>query len=188
MNNVNYIWPSVYRPVTLPSPCSCLLMPCAPKSHVLHHCCLLADSCSDIWTKGEIIGLEGLKYVLVCPSLLLSASVSSNSYLQALPPRPGILQENMGCSFPIGDAVFLILGIYVTKLMSFNICELEMVVFVSASTFLLFLIVNSSFHSCRVSVKVHLKNSVIKKHIQRIAQIFMFHIFLTISKPFSWFR
>lgn len=143
MNNVNYMWPSVYRPVTLPSPCSCLLMLCAPKSHVLHHYCPRADSCSDIRTNRELIGLGGLKYVLLCPSLLLSAAVSRNSYLQALSPRPGILQDNVGCILPIGDAVLLILGTYVTKLMHFNICELGMMVFVSLSTFLHFF--NSKF-------------------------------------------
>lgn len=89
------------------------------------------------------------------------------------PSRPGVLQENVWCIFPIGDAALLILGIYVAKLMPFNNCELGMMVFVSVSTFLLFLIVNSSFHSCRVSIKVHLKNSGIKKQIQRIAQIFL---------------
>ena len=60
-----------------------------------------------------------------------------------------------------------------------------MMVFVNLSTFLLFLIVKSSFHHCRVSIKVHCKNSWIKKQIQRIAQIFMLCIFLTILKQLS---
>lgn len=104
MNVVNNMWPSVHRHITLPSPCSCLLMPCAPKS--CPSPLLLPDSCSDIRKIRELIGLEGLKYVLRCPSLLLSAAVISNSHLQVSPPRPEILQENVGFILPTGDAGF----------------------------------------------------------------------------------
>lgn len=41
----------------------------------------------------------------------MPAAVSRNSYLQALPPGPGILQENVRCLLPISDAALLILGI-----------------------------------------------------------------------------
>lgn len=61
-----------------------------------------------------------------------------SSYLQALPPRSGILQENRGCILPVGDAILLILGIYVTKLMPFSICGRGMMAFVSVSAFFFF--------------------------------------------------
>lgn len=71
----------------------------------------------------------------------------------------------MGSILPIGDVVLLIIGIYVTKLRPFNVCELGMMVFESLPTLPYFIIPNSSFHGCRIPIKVRLKNSGIKKQI-----------------------
>lgn len=133
MNNENQMWPSIYRPVTFSS--SLLLPPYASLS--LHHYCLLADSSYDIRT--ALIDIGGLSLCL--PGC--AAAVSGVTYPQALPPRPGTLQENMGFIHPIDDAVLLFAGICITKLMSFNIYEFGMIVFVSISNFLSFFFLNS---------------------------------------------
>lgn len=61
---------------------------------------------------------------------------------------PAILKEDVGSILPIGDAVLLIIGLYVTKLRPFNICELGMMAFESLSAPPHFIIANSSFHGC----------------------------------------
>lgn len=66
---------------------------------------------------------------------------------------------------PIGNAVLLVIGIYVTKLRPFNICELGVVVFENLPTFPHFNTANSRFRGCRIPIKMHLKYSGIKKQI-----------------------